>query len=165
MPEHQEKAPSVNNEQHPAVVEDLVVPLHAEEITVSRQIIERDVVRVATVTHSREQLVDEQLAREDVEVTRVPVGRIVEAMPSVREEGDLTIMPVVEEIVVIERRLLLKEEVHIRRIRSTEQHRETITIRGQEALVTRVPAAGHDPHDPAAARIPVSDSTSKEPHQ
>ena len=144
---------AVNNEHDPARAEDLVLPLHAEELTIARRIIERDVVRVATVTHSREQLVDEELAREDVQVTRVPVGRIVEAMPSVREEGDLTIMPVVEEVIVVERRLMLKEEVHIRRVRTTEQHRETIVIREQEAVITRTPVAATEPHVPAAAPI------------
>ena len=154
------------NEQHPGVVEpqpgaveDLVVPLHAEEVIVSRQRVERDIVRVATVTRSREQLVDEQVAREDVEVTRVPVGRIVEAMPPVREEGDLTIMPVVEEVIVVERRLLLKEEVHIRRVRRTQQHRETVVLREQEAVVTRVPAAV-----PADATI-SSDADTREPRR
>ncbi len=153
----------MNNEQHPSGAkdlvaeglmakglgsEDLVLPLLVEEITVSRQKVEQGVVRVATVTHTREQQVDEQLAREAVEVTRVPVGRIVETMPAVREEGDVTIMPVVEEIVVVERRLLLKEEVHIRRIRTTERHQETITLREQEAVVTRVPAARTPSLDP-----------------
>lgn len=165
----------MNNEQHPSDArdlvaeglaakgpgsEELVLPLLVEEIAVSRRKVEQGVVRVATVTRTREQQVDEQLAREAVEVTRVPVGRIVETMPAVREEGDITIMPVVEEIVVVERRLLLKEEVHIRRIHTTERHQETITLREQEAVVTRVPA---ERHDVSAAPVPSFDPMIKEP--
>ena len=174
----------MNNEQHPSGasdlvpeglvakgrgVEELVLPLLVEEITVSRQKVEQGVVRVATVTRTREQQVDEQLAHEAVEVTRVPVGRIVETMPAIREEGDVTIMPVVEEIVVVERRLLLKEEVHVRRIRTTERHQQTITIREQEAVITRVPAAtpapatGRDLHDMPAASTQSFDPAIKEP--
>ena len=121
--------------------EELVVPLYAEDVAVSRRRVDTSIVRVATVTHHRDHLVAESLTHERVEIEHVPVGRYVDAVPPVREEGDVTIMPVVEEVVVMERKLLLREEVHIRRIRSTEQHRETVQLRQQEAVVTRTPAS------------------------
>jgi hypothetical protein len=43
----------------------------------------------------------------------------------------------VEEIVVVERRLVLKEEVRVRRVSTKAQHRETVVLRQQEAVVTR----------------------------
>jgi stress response protein YsnF len=43
------------------------------------------------------------------------MGRIVETAPEIRTEGDVTILPVVEEVLVVEKRLVLKEELHIRR--------------------------------------------------
>ena len=50
---------------------------------------------------------------------------------------------------VVERRLFLKEEVRIRRVRSTERHQESVTLRHQEAVVThlpvKMPAAGQSP--------------------
>ena len=98
-------------------------------------------VRVATVTHEHEQLVDEALTHERVEIEHVPVGRAVDAVPPVREEGDTTIFPVMEEVVVVERRLVLKEEIRIRRLRSTERHQETVVLRTQDAVVTRTEAA------------------------
>jgi Domain of unknown function (DUF2382) len=55
------------------------------------------------------------VGRERVESERVPVGRIVDAIPPVPEEGDTTVMAVVEEVVVIERQLVLKQEIRIRR--------------------------------------------------
>ena len=119
--------------------DELTIPLHGEEVVVSRIKRDRAVVRVATQTRSREQQVDTQLVHERVEIERVPVGRMVDAVPPVREEGDVTIMPVIEEILVVERKLILKEEVRIRRVRSTEQHRQTVTLREQEAVVTRTP--------------------------
>ena len=118
---------------------ELKIPLHGEEIVVSRFKRESAVVRVATVTRNREQQVDAELTRERIEIERVPLGHVVDAMPPVREEGDVIIMPVVEEILVVERKLVLKEEVRIRRIRSIEQHHETITLREQEAVITRTP--------------------------
>jgi stress response protein YsnF len=113
------------------------VALHTEDLSVSRRENIGDAVRVSTVTRERERLVDETLTHERVEIERVPIGRLVDAVPPVREEGDTTIMPVVEETVVIERRLILKEEVHIRRVRTSEQHRETVMLQEQDAVITR----------------------------
>ena len=118
--------------------DEVTVQLHEEELSVSRRKVETSTVRVATVTRSHDCLVDEELVREHVEVEHVPIGRFVESAPPVREEGDLTILSVVEEVVV--RRLLLREEVHIRRIRTTEHLLETVTLRKQEAIITRTPS-------------------------
>jgi stress response protein YsnF len=94
-------------------------------------------VSVSTRTLTRDELVSQDLAHTNVEVTTVPIGRAVDAIPAVREEGDVTIFPVMEEVLVIERRLMLKEEVHIRKVRTTERHQETVTLRYQEAVVSR----------------------------
>ena len=118
----------------------LTLPLYAEALVVARRRT-HSTVRVATVTHEHEQLVDEALTHERIEVERVPIGRTVKAVPPIREEGDTTIFPVVEEVVVVERRLVLKEEVRIRRVRSTERHQETVTLRTQDAVITRTEAA------------------------
>lgn len=127
----------LHQDKKPDVVEEQMLPLYREEIAVSRRKVEKAVVRIATVTHAREAVVDEQLTHERVEIERVPIGRVIEVVPPVREEGDITIIPVVEEIVVVERRLILKEEVRLRRVRVTEQHVETVVLREQNALITR----------------------------
>ena len=118
----------------------LTLPLLAEGLVVARRRM-HSTVRVATVTHEHEQLVDEALTHERVEIEHVPIGRTVEAVPPVREEGDTTIFPVMEEVVVVERRLVLKEEIRIRRLRSTERHQETVVLRTQDAVITRTEAA------------------------
>ena len=117
-----------------------VLRLFAEEASVSRQVIETGRVKVAKVTRVRDQNIDELLARTSVEVKTVPVGRLIDAMPAVRQDGDLTIVPVVEEALVVERRLMLKEELHIRRVQTTERHQQTVKLRYQTAEVTRTPA-------------------------
>jgi uncharacterized protein (TIGR02271 family) len=133
---------------------ETVIPLLAEEIAVSKQVVETGRVQVARVTHEREQLIDELLAHETVEIDRIPIGRQVNAMPAIRDEGDTIVIPIVEEILVVERRLLLKEEVRIRRVRSTERHQESVTLRHHEAVVTRLPveppAVGEERPDASA---------------
>ena len=115
----------------------VVIPLHEEEVSVVKQQLLTGRVEVSTVTHQHEHLVDELLACESVEIERVPVGQTVTCVPEIREEGDTLIIPVVEEVLVVERRLLLKEEVRVRRVRTTRRHRERVQLRRQEALVKR----------------------------
>ena len=118
---------------------EMILPLHEERISVSKRRVDTGVVRVSRQTQERQELVDQLLARERVEVERVAVGKHVDKMPSVREEGDTLIVPVVEEVLVVEKRLFLKEEVRIKRVHTEERHQEKVTVRKQEATVTRVP--------------------------
>jgi uncharacterized protein (TIGR02271 family) len=135
----------VTNRQQTSGGDDATLRLLAEDLSVDRIVVETGRVRVRRVTRTREEAVNVPLVRENYEITRVPVGRVVEAMPPVRQEDDVTVMPVVEEIVVTERRLVLREEIHIRRVRTTEQHQQSVTLRYQEAEVTRLPAHGEGP--------------------
>ena len=128
-----------DEDSSPEKIGEAVMPLSAEEIAVTKRVVETGRVRVARVTHEREQLIDELLARETVEVSRASIGEHVDTMPAVREEGDTIVIPIVEEVLVVERRLFLKEEVRVRRVRTTERHQESVTLRHQEAVVTRLP--------------------------
>ena len=114
------------------------IPLRAEDLTVSKLQVAGDIVRVRTVTREQETFVDETLKHERVQIERVPIGRQVEAIPPVRQEGDTTILSVVEETLVIEHRLILKEEVHIRRLHVAERYQEAVVLRKQEAVITRI---------------------------
>lgn len=113
------------------------IPLLEEELDVSRRDVTTGRVRVSTVTHERTQLVEEMLAQERIEVEHVAMDRYVDSVPEIRTEGDTTIIPVVEEVLVVERRLRLKEEVHVRRIRTQTPYRDEVTLREQSAVVTR----------------------------
>ena len=118
-----------HGQEQPDAGESDVLRLLAEDATVSRQVVETGRVRLAKVTRTRDHLVDELLARTNVEVKRIPIGRLIDAMPPVKEDGDLTIVPIVEETLVVERRLLLREEVHIRRVQTTERYQQTVKLR------------------------------------
>jgi uncharacterized protein (TIGR02271 family) len=120
-------------------LDQVVIPLHAEEVSIGKKQVANGRVKVSTVTHSREELVQQLLQNERIEVERVPMGQVVAKVPEVRTEGDVTIIPVVEETVVLQRQLVLKEEVRIRRIRETQNYQERVILRQQEAVITRVP--------------------------
>lgn len=111
------------------------VPLVEENVQVSTREVVTGRVRVRTVVDTSEHLVQQDLDTEHVTVTRVPVDRYVDAAPAIRTEGDVTIIPVMEEVLVVETRLLLKEEVHITRRLTREAVEHHVTLRKQRAVV------------------------------
>jgi stress response protein YsnF len=117
--------------------EELSIPLVEESLVVEKRSAVTGRVRVSTKTDVVETLAGLDLNAEAIEVTRVPIDREVDAAPSVRTEGDLTIIPVMEEVLIVEKRLVLKEEIHIRRIASQEHVEVPIALRKQSAIIER----------------------------
>jgi len=83
------------------------------------------------------------LAKDHVDIKRVVIGRDIDAPPPVRREGETIIVPIVEEVLVVEKRLRLKEEFHITRTTATEQFEQTLTLQREEAVVERLDAEGN----------------------
>jgi len=120
--------------------DEVVLALAGEELAVTKQVVETGRVAVTRLTREQPELIAQTLAEETVEISREPIGRFVETMPAVREEGDTVVVPVVEERLVMERRLFLKEEVRVKRVRTSKLHRERVTLRHQDVVVSSVPA-------------------------
>jgi len=84
---------------------------------------------------AREVNLDDRLFADEVAVERVPVNRLVDQMPETRQDGDVLIVPVVEEVLTIQKRLLLKEEVRIQRRRNEVQQPRRIVLTDDETRV------------------------------
>jgi uncharacterized protein (TIGR02271 family) len=119
-----------------------VIPLVEETVRVDKRETVSGKVRVRTEIDSVEQVVKEALTEESVEVTRVPINQRIEQVPDVRTENGVMIVPVLEERLVIEKQLFLKEELHIRRDVKTETVEVPITLRSERAVVERFDANG-----------------------
>ena len=126
-------------------VEQATVALVEESVALTKERVATGRVEVRTLTDTIEKTLRASLDRETVEVTRVPIDREVGTAPPIRTEGDVTIVPVLEEILVVEKRLMLREEVHIRRVRTIDTIETPVTLRRQRAVVERQEAAG-TPH-------------------
>jgi stress response protein YsnF len=113
------------------------IPLTAEELRVEKRSVVTGRVRIKTVVDSFEQIVKESLKTERVEATRVEIGKEIDSIPSVRTEGDITVIPVVEEVLIVEKRLFLKEEIHVRRVISNDPVEAPVTLGKQRAVVER----------------------------
>jgi uncharacterized protein (TIGR02271 family) len=125
-----------------------VVPIVEERATILKRRTLTEGVRVRTVVHEEEATVEEPVATEAVEVERVPLDRWVEAPIPVRQEGDTTVITLVEEVVVVEKRLRATEEVRITRKQSIEPSVHTVTLRREEAVVEHLNADGTATDEP-----------------
>ncbi|GJE52459.1 hypothetical protein GOFOIKOB_5530 [Methylobacterium tardum] len=140
QPTHQDEAPT-----QLATGESLAIPVVEETARIEKQVVETGRVRVRTETETHDQILRESLRSDSVAVTRVPVNRTLaagEAAPVARVEDGVTIIPVLEEILVVEKRLVLKEEVHIRKASADEDVEVPVTLRRQRAVVERLSADG-----------------------
>jgi uncharacterized protein (TIGR02271 family) len=120
---------------------ETVIPLIEERLTIERARRPTGHVRIAVTTTAEQRLVEETLRRREVEITRVPIGRTVTEPPPVREEDDTLVIPVVEEVLVVERRLVLREELRLRLPMTERRETATVTLRRQDARIDRLPAA------------------------
>lgn len=123
-------------------IEEMIVPVIAEELDVQKRRVETGRVRIAKRVQERQEVIDEALLHEEVEVERVPLNRVVDGPLPVRYEGETVIVPLVEEVLVVEKRLLLKEEIRVTRRQVVENERHSVTLRSEEARIERLEPNG-----------------------
>ena len=113
------------------------IPLVEERVSVTRREVETGRLRIQVSVEEREDKVPVELSHDEVEIERVPVNKAVSELPSVRLEGSTTVIPVVEEVVVVEKRLVVVEEIHVRRRATTETRDIPVTIRSEQVRIDR----------------------------
>jgi uncharacterized protein (TIGR02271 family) len=117
--------------------DEVVVPVMHEQVSIARDRVETGVVRVRKTVRERVELIDEPLLHDEVDIEHVAINRPVDAPEPPREEGDVLIIPVYEEVLTVQRQWVLKEEVRLRRREVSTRHREEVTLREEQASVER----------------------------
>ena len=120
---------------------ELRIPVLQEEAVVSKRAVDAGRVRVRTSVSLEHIELEEALDREIVEVRRVACDREVAEAPAIREDGDLTIIPVLEERLVVEKRLFLVEEIYLTRRQVTETVSIPADLRRTEVEIERTSPA------------------------
>ncbi|HKF96378.1 MAG TPA: YsnF/AvaK domain-containing protein [Gammaproteobacteria bacterium] len=114
------------------VHQQTVIPIIREELAVGKRAIETGKgVRVTKTVLEREQIVDEPLAREEAFIERVNINEMIagQDMPTIRYEGETMVVPILEEVLVTEKRTILKEEVRITRKRREVREPQQFVLR------------------------------------
>lgn len=113
------------------------IPLVEERLSVAKRQVESGRVRVHVTVDERQETVTEQLLHDELQIERVPRNVRLTEVPEVRVEGDTTIVPVVEEVLVVEKALMLVEEIHISRRSVAEPAEFPAKLRAERARVER----------------------------
>jgi uncharacterized protein (TIGR02271 family) len=116
-----------------------VIPVVEEVATVQKRAVEAGTVEIRKTVHERTEVIDVPLHSEEVEIERVNVNRIVDEPVQVRHEGDTMIIPLLEEVLVVEKKLVLREEVHVKRVRKEVHESREVTLREERVEVARRP--------------------------
>lgn len=118
--------------------EERVLPVLEEELAVGKRTVETGLTRIKKIVQTQQAVVDEDLLKDEVLVERVPVNRYVETPASVRQEDGVLIVPLMEEVLVVEKRLLLREELHVTKRARTVRSPRTVLLRSEEAKVEHI---------------------------
>jgi len=114
------------------------IPVVEEILDVRQRRVETGRVRITKIVHEREEEVNAPRVREEVTIERVTLNRMVDTPTSMRQEGDTLIIPLLEEVVVMEKRLMVKEELRITKRRIEEHTSQQVKLRREEVVVERL---------------------------
>ena len=133
---------------HPASSEresdaaSLVVPIVEEQLTVGKRTVATGTVRLEKTVQEYQQTLDEPLAVRTFDIERVVLNRVIDAVPEVRQEGDTTIYPLIEERLILTKELILKEELRVTKRDTERRDTQVVTLRREHMTVERRPAEG-----------------------
>ena len=122
----------------------LVVPVIKEQVTIDRQTVDTAKITVHKNIVEEQVMVDVPLVHETYDVERVAVNRIVDTPPSVREEGNVTIIPVIREVIV--KRYEVVEEIHVIKTQRSVAYTEEVTVKREEVRINRESLTNNNNH-------------------
>lgn len=133
-------------DRRPADNEVDYIPVVEEQVRINKKTVETGSVHVYKDVHEEDVTVDVPTIHEEVNVERVAINEYVDdAPPSVRYEGDVMIIPVLHEELVLVKRLKLVEELRVTKRKIETHEAQHVTLRKEEVNVKRVDPNGENP--------------------
>ncbi len=117
------------------------IPLIEERLLVTKRTVTTGTVRLLKSVQTYQEALDEPLAVRTFDIDRVVLNQVVENLPSVRQEGDTTVYPVVEERMVLTKQLVLREEVRVTKRETEKRDTQVVTLRREHFSVEREPVS------------------------
>lgn len=115
-----------------------VLPVIEEHVVITKEVIETGKVIIRKRVTEEEASINIPLIQEGYQVERLPGKKeLLKEHPPVRYEGDNMVIPVVREVLVIEKRYEVMEEVHVIKTKTEVPHLQQITLLKEEVHVER----------------------------
>ncbi len=147
--------------------DDLVIPVVREEVHADAVPVATGGVRVTKRVESHDEVVEQELRKSHVEVKRVKTNRVVDGPQPVRRVGGTLIIPVVSEVLRVEKQWVVTEEIHITESQERETVQNQVTLNSEQAQIERVDSAGNPistvPETPEASTETIRPVTILEP--
>lgn len=121
--------------------ETLVVPVIEEQLLLNKRLVDTGAVRVHLTVSEREVVVDEPTIEDRVEVEHVAINRPIDEPVGPRVEGDTTIIPVMKEVLMVRKQLVLVEEIRLTTRREEVRRPQHVLLRSEMAHVERLDGA------------------------
>ena len=119
----------ITMERKPAKRKALTFNVIEEQAKVDKKLVEKGKVRVIKKVVTEEEKVKVDVRNEEVNVERVPVNEYADTLPEVRYEGDTTIIPVIKEVAVVQKRILVVEEIRITKKTHITEEERTVPLK------------------------------------
>lgn len=123
--------------------EDVVIPIIREEVHADAVPVVTGGVRVTKRVESHDEIVEQELRKSRVEVKRVQTNRVVDGPQTARRVGNTLIVPVVSEVLRVQKQWVLTEEIHITELQEQETVQNKVTLNREEAEIERLDGAGN----------------------
>ena len=114
---------------------EVVIPVVHETATVTKRQVDRGSVRVSKLVSEHEEQIDTSTIEDEIVIEHVARNTWLKKPQKARVEGDTVIIPIMEEVTVVEKRLILREEIYVRRKKVTKPATETVRLRREEIRV------------------------------
>ena len=115
--------------------EGRTLELREEQLEARKELEETGRIRVHKQVEDVPRRLEVEAYQEEVTVEHVPIGRIVKEREPAREEDDVYIIPIYEEQLVVVKRLVLAEEIRVRRRGATERRLFEDTVRRERLVI------------------------------
>ena len=130
--------------------EALRVPIHEERLRVDVQPVDLGEVRIHKTVERVPAITTRTVEHDEVEIERVRLDRLLDQPVEPYQDGEWTVVPVMEEVLVITKQLVLTEEVRIRTRRVSEEQEVYEELRRERVSVDD--ATLHGAHGPVDAQ-------------
>jgi uncharacterized protein (TIGR02271 family) len=113
------------------------IPVIEEQAHFEKKVIETGKVHISKVVYEDVDNYAIPTAEEQVSVERIPKNVIVDVAPGVRYEGDVMIIPVLKEVAVVEKKIMLVEEIRVTKTKTEKTENREIALKREEVKVER----------------------------
>jgi len=121
---------------------DYVVPVIQEELHADAIPVESGSVRVVKRVEGHDETLAQELRKGRVEIKRVKTDRVVSGPQQPERHGNTLIIPVVSEVLRIEKQWVVTEEIHVTQLEEKEQFQQTVRVNREVAEVERLDESG-----------------------